>query len=40
MVEAASSRVPMCFIGYFKEAAEWRDAGRPVDIVEAFPKYR
>jgi uncharacterized protein (DUF4213/DUF364 family) len=38
MVEAASARVPICFIGYFKEAAEWRDMGRPVNIIELFPR--
>jgi uncharacterized protein len=38
MVESASASVPVCFIGYFKEAAEWRDMGRPVNIVELFPR--
>jgi uncharacterized protein (DUF4213/DUF364 family) len=38
LVEAASEQVPVCFIGYFKEAAEWRDMGRPVSIVELFPR--
>lgn len=38
MIEAAAARVPTCFIGYFKEAAEWRGMGRPVNIVELFPR--
>jgi uncharacterized protein len=38
LVEAAAAQVPTCFIGYFKEAAEWREMGRPVDIVELFPR--
>ncbi|HWQ66470.1 MAG TPA: DUF364 domain-containing protein [Methanospirillum sp.] len=38
MVEAAAAKVPTCFIGYFKEAAEWREKGLPVTIVELFPK--
>ncbi|MDD1728262.1 MAG: DUF364 domain-containing protein [Methanospirillum sp.] len=38
MVEAAAARVPTCFIGYFREAAEWREMGRPVNIVELFPR--
>lgn len=38
MVEAAAAQVPTCFIGYFKEAAEWREQGRPVTIVELFPR--
>lgn len=38
MVEAAATKVPTCFIGYFKEAAEWREMGRPVTIVELFPR--
>lgn len=38
MVEAAAARVPTCFICYFKEAAEWREQGRPVSIVELFPR--
>jgi len=38
MVEAAAARVPTCFIGYFKEGAEWREMGRPVNIVELFPR--
>ena len=38
MVEAASAEVPTCFIGYFKTAADWREMGRPVSIVELFPR--
>ena len=38
MVEAAATQVPTCFIGYFKEAAEWREMGRPINIVELFPR--
>jgi len=38
MVEAAAARVPTCFIGFFKEGAEWREMGRPVNIVELFPR--
>lgn len=38
MVEAAAARVPTCFIGYFKEGAQWREMGRPVNIVELFPR--
>lgn len=38
MVEGAASRVPTCFIGYFKDAAMWREMGRPVDIVELYPR--
>lgn len=38
MVESAAARVPTCFIGYFKEAAEWREMGWPVTIVELFPR--
>jgi uncharacterized protein len=38
MVESAAQKVPTCFIGYFKEAAEWREMGRPVNIVELFPR--
>ena len=38
MVETAAMNVPTCFIGYFKEAAEWREMGRPVNIVELFPR--
>jgi hypothetical protein len=38
LAEAASARVPICFIGYFEEAAEWRRMGRPVNIVELFPR--
>jgi len=38
MVEAAAAVAPTCFIGYFKEAAQWREMGRPVNIVELFPR--
>ena len=38
MVGEAAAQVPTCFIGYFKEAAEWRDKGLPVNIVELFPR--
>jgi len=38
MVEAAAAKVPTCFIGYFKEAAQWREMGRPVNIVELYPR--
>ncbi len=38
LFEAASEQVPTCFIGHFKEGAEWRDRGRPVSIVELFPR--
>lgn len=38
MIEAVAKDVPTCFIGYFKEAAEWREMGRPVQIVELFPR--
>ncbi|MDD1724532.1 MAG: hypothetical protein LUQ07_05335, partial [Methanospirillum sp.] len=38
MIEAAAANVPTCFIGYFREAAEWREMGRPVQIVELFPR--
>lgn len=38
MVEAAAAQAPTCFIGYFKEAAHWREMGRPVNIVELFPR--
>lgn len=39
LVEAAAAQVPTCFIGYFKEAAEWREKGLPVTIVELFPRH-
>ena len=38
MFEAASTHVPICFIGHFKTGAQWRDEGRPVTIVELFPR--
>ncbi len=38
MFEAASAHVPICFIGHFKTGAQWRDEGRPVSIVELFPR--
>jgi len=38
MVRDAAARVPTCFVGYFKEGAEWREMGWPVDIVELFPR--
>lgn len=38
MIKDAAARVPTCFIGYFKEGAEWREMGWPVDIVELFPR--
>lgn len=38
MVESAAMKVPTCFIGYFKEAAQWREIGRPVNIIELFPR--
>jgi hypothetical protein len=38
MFEAASAQVPTCFIGYFKTAAEWRQRGWPVTIVELYPR--
>nr|WP_320132293.1 DUF364 domain-containing protein [uncultured Holophaga sp.] len=38
LVEKAAARVPTCFIGFFKEAALWREMGRPVNIVELFPR--
>ena len=38
MFEAASPHVPICFIGHFKDGADWRSRGRPVSIVELFPR--
>jgi uncharacterized protein (DUF4213/DUF364 family) len=38
LIEGAAARVPTCFVGYFKEAAAWREMGRPVSIVELFPR--
>jgi uncharacterized protein len=38
MFEAASTHVPICFIGHFKTGAQWRNEGRPVTIVELFPR--
>lgn len=37
-VQSIASKVPTCFVGYFKKAAEWRDMGWPVSIVELFPR--
>jgi hypothetical protein len=33
-----TKRHPSCFIGHFKDAALWRDEGRPVSIVELVPR--
>jgi uncharacterized protein len=30
--------LPSCFIGHFQDAATWRDEGRPVSIIELFPR--
>jgi uncharacterized protein len=38
MFEDVSAHVPTCFIGHFKTGAQWRDEGRPVSIVELFPR--
>lgn len=38
MVGGMASEVPTCFIGYFRKAAEWREKGWPVSIVELFPR--
>ncbi len=38
LFEAVSGHVPICFIGHFKDGAEWRDKGRPVSMVELFPR--
>jgi len=38
LVEPAAARAPTCFIGYFKTAAQWREQGYPVTIVELFPR--
>ncbi|MDX8548791.1 hypothetical protein KHC33_14355 [Methanospirillum sp. J.3.6.1-F.2.7.3] len=38
MVKNAAAHVPTCFVGYFKEGAEWREMGWPVHIVELFPR--
>lgn len=38
MIQTPASVVPTCFIGYFNEAAEWREMGWPVNIVELFPR--
>jgi len=38
LFEDLSTHVPICFIGHFKDGAAWRDKGRPVSIVELFPR--
>lgn len=38
LVEQAAAHAPSCFIGHFKTAAEWREQGYPVTIVELFPR--
>ncbi len=38
LVETTAQRVPTCFIGYFKNAAQWREQGWPVNIVELLPR--
>jgi len=38
LVAHAAARVPTCFIGLFKTAADWREQGYPVNIVELFPR--
>lgn len=38
LVQPAAAHAPTCFIGHFKTAAQWRDQGYPVSIVELFPR--
>jgi len=38
LVAAAAARVPTCCVGYFKTAAQWREQGAPVNIVELLPR--
>jgi hypothetical protein len=38
LVASAAAHVPCCFIGHFKTAAQWRELGYPVSIVELFPR--
>lgn len=38
LVASAAAHAPTCFIGHFKTAAEWRERGYPVTIVELFPR--
>jgi uncharacterized protein (DUF4213/DUF364 family) len=38
LFEDASRKVPVCFVGHFKEGALWREMGRPTSMVELFPR--